>query len=338
MDKHQQRLPLSYEEKFGYLRAAQFTTLTKAMARNVRNLLEKIHAFSRAGNEFLVEDLADRLSLSKASVFRVIQAAESIAVLRIERRITRGRGQACSRYFIQWDEVRRLAGMPEPPSQDAIPPSQSETPGSQIDMPGSHFETPNKEFPSLVPSSKLPSTTSTARSANGWEAVVEELLRLDVVNARLAVAHAAKRVSPAHVWELIDVYKAAPPGQWGPGALYERIRDAMADVDPNRGWKRTAGEAASAASVVANKARDRHRLRQQWRNESHRAQRDLPEKELEQLTRHILSDHPGLVTGTEDFDIELLKRLKARQRGDAEKQPCAGLTADATCNSRSVAE
>jgi hypothetical protein len=171
-----------------------------------------------------------------------------------------------------------------PKVDDPELPTKSATQG----MPPPSLAKPSLAKPSLV----KPSQASPSQVAN-WREVEEVLISHGVAKASEALEAAMLAgCSPIHVRNLIEVWRARKP-QWGPGALYDRVKLLRPGQDILQLWPNVSEESVRASSdderqrkVLEQLAKRKEREAELKRNREEQAAN--PVSAVEQFQKRIV--------------------------------------------------
>lgn len=271
----QQRLCLDARERFARIRSAAFP-LSPQRTHNLRQLLEKIEAHAARGDRFSVEFLADVTDRSPRTVRRTVADGEDLGVLDVWRDPRQKGGQHANRYAIDWDGLARYLPRGQSGSAGGHTGSAVGHTGRAVGQLGSAGCQTGSAFNETVPlvcPSKSPSTTT----QDGWGEVVDEMRSLGVSRAAEAVEQArARGVALEEVTAIVGHY-GHKIGAWGPGALFERIRNARPGEQPDQHWPPPAK--AFTDLIVDQRRREQLKADHAKQEQSRRERAEFQERE-----------------------------------------------------------
>lgn len=229
---------------------------------HVRELLMWVMAADRNGSgvQKSYPELAALLETTVSTARAVVRRAEKefglLAV--IEDRHARG-GQTANRYSIDWPVVREInMGIrPAVVSQQA-PAVTRQAPVVSQQAPVVTRQ-PYKEYiPESYPEAKAspssPPSPNVAPDVATWEQVEEEVSVL-LGDWKTAVRAAqSSHVTPDHVLAIVKHWRTLAP-RLGPGALYQRLRNARPNVAPDVGWPKSLATSPASRQAQAGAIR-----------------------------------------------------------------------------------
>jgi hypothetical protein len=251
-----------HNRRFALIRDARLFVIDKktgksspARARNVRLMLEKIHAHSPKGKRHTLESLIKATLFSERTVREAIKDAIDLGVLKRRRLWRYGtRGRYPNEYDIDWEWLRIRYVLPEngdkpPGSTGKVCQQTGKAPGSpgkvclkthlmsaraQLPLP---FALPDAHEHSTSPtgSPAKPAATADTNPTDGWEEVVAELVACGVrLVQRAADAARSHGVSASQAMAIVGHYKAHRGAWRDAGALYDAMINTVPGAPPDR--------------------------------------------------------------------------------------------------------